>query len=220
MCGVPSVTSSPHDARAWVFAAFRPGGLGAALAGSGSCMLSKFSWSLLPSDARRGTCCGSARPSSLRRGRVADAGVSCTCIICGDTASSAGATTILIAVSPTDCAYPPGWAMTPQGDPLALPHPPSPLASCASPSDPASLSFSKVFRDFRRKKRTPKRAPKGEVVAARMFALLVCARLSACCLCVCAASGCRFVSCLELSRAALCGGADGRGWGTGGLRSG
>ena len=123
--------------------------------------------------------------------------------------------------SPTDCACPPGWAMTPQCDPLALPPPPSPLASCAtSPSDPASLSFSKVFRDFRRKKRTPKRAPKGEVVAARMFALLVCARLSACCLCVCAASGCRFVSCLELSRAALCGGADGRGWGTGGLRSG
>ena len=44
--------------------------------------------------------------------------------------------------------------MTPQCHPLALPHPPPPLASCAaSPSDPASLSFSKVFRDFRRKKR-------------------------------------------------------------------
>ena len=108
----------------------------------------------------------------------------------------------------------------PTGRPSRVAPPSLPLASCASPFDPAFLSFSKVFRDFRRKKRTPKRAPKGEVVAARMFALLVCARLSACCLCVCAASGCRFVSCLELSRAALCGGADGRGWGTGGLRSG
>ena len=54
--------------------------------------------------------------------------------------------------SPTDCACPPGWAMTPQGDPLALPHPPSPWLRVQAPLTPPLSPFQKFSAILEEKK--------------------------------------------------------------------